>query len=55
LLPDAGRRLARERADQRLHVRRVAASIEAMLFGPAGPGSFVLVPLEANGAPGFAC
>ena len=32
----------------------IGASIAAMVFEPAGPGRFVLVPIEASGAPGFA-
>ena len=32
----------------------IGASIEAMVFGPAGPGAFRLVPTEANGLPAFA-
>jgi RNA polymerase sigma-70 factor (ECF subfamily) len=32
----------------------IGASIQGMLFGPAGPGVFHLIETEANGAPAFA-
>jgi RNA polymerase sigma-70 factor (ECF subfamily) len=32
----------------------ICASIQGMVFGPAGPGAFRLVQTEANGAPAFA-
>ncbi len=32
----------------------IGASIGTMVFGPAGPGRFALVPIEANGSPAFA-
>lgn len=32
----------------------IGRSIQDMVFGPAGPGVFRLVPTEANGLPGFA-
>jgi RNA polymerase sigma-70 factor (ECF subfamily) len=34
--------------------RSIGASIEAMVFGPAGAGAFKLVATEANGLPAFA-
>jgi RNA polymerase sigma-70 factor (ECF subfamily) len=32
----------------------IGGAIDVMVFRPAGPGTFQLVPIEANGLPGFA-